>query len=50
MTATDFRGRLLTLKRRAQALVFLGHDQMGQAMRAALGILAQFYTVGTITG
>ena len=37
--------------RAARAVVFLGHDPMGQAMREArsLGITAQFYTLGTIT-
>ena len=49
---TDMRSLLLKVKASgADALVLLGHDPMGQAMRdaRALGIRAQFFTVGTIT-
>ena len=48
----DYKSLLLRIKSRgAHSIVFLGHDPMGQAMREAraLGISAQFYTVGTIT-
>lgn len=48
----DFKTVLASAKaKELAAIVFLGHDPMGQAMREAraLGIKAQFYTVGTIT-
>jgi len=48
----DFKATLTRLKAKdIRALVLLGHDPMGEAMREArnLGIKAQFYTVGTIT-
>jgi branched-chain amino acid transport system substrate-binding protein len=48
----DFKTELLRAKsKNIRALVLLGHDPMGKAMRQGreLGIDAQFYTVGTIT-
>ena len=51
-SSADFKAVLARVKAsRAKALVLLGHDPMGQAMREArsMGIRAQFYTVGTIT-
>ena len=51
-SSADFRSILTKLRHnRARSIVFLGHDPMGQAMREtrALGLDAQFYTVGTIT-
>ena len=50
--SADFRSVLTKLRAAdPQALVLLGHDPMGQAMREArgLGLTAQFYTLGTIT-
>ena len=51
-SVSDFKTELLRARsKNARALVLLGHDPMGKAMQQsrALGINAQFYTVGTIT-
>lgn len=50
--AADFNTHLLRLKNYGvSAIAFLGHDEMGAAMRKAreLGYTGQFYSVGTIT-
>lgn len=49
---SDLRSILTKLRsRQPKAMVFLGHDPMGAAMRdaRALGLGADFYTLGTIT-
>jgi branched-chain amino acid transport system substrate-binding protein len=49
---TDFRSLLLKFRvNQTKALILLGHDPMGQAMREArnIGLKSKFYTVGTIT-
>ena len=51
-SVSDFKTELLRAKsKNVRALVLLGHDPMGKAMQQgrALGINAQFYTIGTIT-